>query len=127
MDRIDLQVEVMAVPVDVLLDETHQAESSKVVRLRVAAARQRQLDRSGVMNSQLSNRQLDHQSRISKSARSCLADVISRLDLSARSFHRLLRVARTIADLANFEEVEQQHIAEAIRYRSLDRYLKKIT
>jgi magnesium chelatase family protein len=127
MDRIDLQVEVLAVPVDVLLDEGYQAESSEVVRQRVLSARQRQLDRSGVMNSQLTNRQLDHQSSISKSARSCLADVINRLGLSARSFHRLLRVARTIADLADFKEVEQQHIAEAIRYRSLDRYLKKIT
>ena len=127
LDRIDLQVEVLAVPVDILLDDQFQAETSDQVRQRVTVARQRQVYRSGIFNSQLSPRQLDHDSKISRSARSSLADAMTRLGLSARSFHRMLRVARTIADLAASDEVLDRHVAEAIRYRSLDRYLKKIT
>ena len=127
LDRIDLQVELLSVPVDLLLDDQHQAESSKEVRQRVTSARQRQLDRSGTFNSQLSPLQLDVESNISNSARSKLADAMTQLGLSARSFHRMLRVARTIADMAGCEEVLGQHVAEAIRYRSLDRYLKKVT
>ncbi len=125
MDRIDLQVELQSVPADVLLEKTNSSESSEAVRRRVAAARKYQLNRSGVLNAQLTNQQMDEQSRISPHARNCLSDIISRFRLSARSFHRLLRVSRTIADLAGMDEVEEKHIAEAIRYRSLDRYTKK--
>ena len=127
LDRIDLQVEMLAVPVDVLLDQQFEAEKSTCIRERVAIARQRQYHRSGSFNSQLSPRQLDEESMISCSARSHLADAMSRLGLSARSFHRVLRVARTIADLDTSEEAHDRHIAEAIRYRNLDRYLKNIT
>ena len=127
LDRIDLQVELLSVPVELLFDAQHQAESSQDVRQRVTTTRQRQLDRSGTFNSQLSPRQLDDESNISRSARSHLADAMTRLGLSARSFHRMLRVARTIADMAGCDEVLHQHIAEAIRYRSLDRYLKNAT
>jgi magnesium chelatase family protein len=127
MDRIDLQVEVLAVPVDILLADQYQAENSADVRQRVSASRQRQLDRTGIFNAQLSPGQLDHESKISTSARTSLADAMTQLGLSARSFHRMLRVARTIADLAACDEVLDRHVAEAIRYRSLDRYLKKMT
>jgi magnesium chelatase family protein len=125
LDRIDLQIEVLAVPVDILLDDQFQAETSDKVRQRVTTARQKQLCRSGTYNSQLSSRQLDHDSKISLSARSSLANAMTGLGLSARSFHRILRVARTIADLAASNEVLDRHIAEAIRYRSMDRYLTK--
>jgi magnesium chelatase family protein len=127
LDRIDLQLEVSAVPVDVLLESHIQGECSADVRQKVSIARQQQLQRSGTINSQLSPLQLDNQCCISSPARSHLASALSQLGLSARSFHRILRVARTIADLAASEEVLDRHIAEAIHYRRLDRYLKNIT
>lgn len=127
LDRIDLQVEVSAVPVDVLLESHMQGECSADIRQKVSIARQQQLQRSGTFNSQLSPLQLDDQCCISSSARSHLASAMNQLGLSARSFHRMLRVARTIADLAASEEVLDRHIAEAIHYRRLDRYLKNIT
>ena len=127
LDRVDLQLEVSAVPVDILLHRQVQEEGSADVRQRVSVARQQQLHRCGTINSQLSPSQLDDQCCIGRSARSHLASVMTQLGLSARSYHRMLRVARTIADLAASEEVLQKHIAEAICYRNLDRYLKNNT
>jgi len=122
LDRIDLHVEVPPVPKDLLLEQQAPAgESTAMVRARVDAARARQQARSGCTNSALSNSQIDGLCAVDGEGRRLLEQAIARLGLSARAYHRILKVARTVADLAGAEAIEPTHLAEAIQYRSLDR------
>ncbi|EXI90114.1 MAG: Competence protein ComM [Candidatus Accumulibacter sp. BA-94] len=116
LDRIDLQLEVPALPAEVL-QRAPDGEASAVVRERVAAARERQLSRQGKANARLSPREIDQYCQPQAAATTLLQQAISRFELSARAFHRLLRVARTIADLAGSSVIEAQHVAEAVQYR----------
>jgi magnesium chelatase family protein len=120
LDRIDLQLEVPAVPAEVL-QQAPDGEASAAVRARVAAARERQMSRQGKANARLSPREIDQYCQPQAAATTLLKQAINRLDLSARSFHRLLRVARTIADLAGSTAIEAQHVAEAVQYRRFTR------
>lgn len=121
-DRIDLQIEVPALPRQELLHATQtKSESSAAVRQRVSRAWQRQLDRQGVNNAQLDPRGLQEHCRLSTSSEQLLANAIDRLGLSARAFHRILRVARTVADLDDSARIDDSHLSEAIAYRRLDR------
>jgi magnesium chelatase family protein len=116
LDRIDLHVEVRAqAPEELLSAEAGEASAS--VRLRVAAARQRALARQGTSNQQLSASALDQQARLSPAAASLLHKSASRLGWSGRGLHRTIRVARTIADLADSATIEAPHVAEAAQYR----------
>jgi len=120
-DRIDLHVPVSAVPVR-RFGDGEPRESSAVVRARVAAARERQRRRYARIDPTLSNgrtpgRVLESHGGIERQARELLAAASERLRLSARSYHRVLRVARTIADLEGAERVTPAAVAEAIRYR----------
>ncbi len=122
LDRIDLHVEVPRLPHRVVAgDESPQPESSTVVRERVAAARTRQQQRAGKPNCQLNNREVEQMCRPDATGRLLLEQAVERLGLSARAYHRILRVARTIADLAGSESIEMAHLSEAIGYRRLDR------
>ncbi len=92
-------------------------ESSTIVRARVVAARERQLTRAGKPNSALTNREILRDCALSASDRALLERALDKLGLSARAYHRVLRVARTIADLGESENVNTPHLMEAIQYR----------
>ena len=116
LDRIDLQLEVQALPPEELLTAS-TGESSAVVRQRVVAARERALQRQGGPNQQLQGLALEASARLDAAASSFLQKAARQLGWSARSTHRTLRVARTIADLADSEQITIPHLAEAMQLR----------
>ena len=123
LDRIDIQVEVDSVPVSEIRDAA-PAESSERVAERVARAREVQRKRyrqSGIhCNAQLDNAGIRRHCRMSPEAESLLHMAVDRMNLSMRAYHRVIRVARTLADLQEKEEIGTPEIAEAIQYRELD-------
>jgi magnesium chelatase family protein len=123
LDRIDLHVAVLRVPVAALASEPDGEETSAVVRARVIAARRRQHARYGSpqLNAHLPGRLVRRVCRIDAAGERLLEAATERLGLSARAYTRILRVARTIGDLAGTEALATHHLAEAIQYRSLDR------
>jgi magnesium chelatase family protein len=122
LDRIDLQIEVPSLPVDALPPRRGQAaEPSAAVRARVAAAATLQRVRQGKPNAQLQPKEIERLCRPDTQGEALLKNAFARLSLSARAYHRILKVARTIADLAAAEELAASHVAEAIGYRRLDR------
>jgi magnesium chelatase family protein len=125
LDRIDLHVEVTPVSFSELT-KTQKSERSESVRERVIAARNLQLDRfsneEGVFsNAQMGAQLLQKISTIDEAGKSLLNVAMKKLGLSARAYDRILKVARTIADLESSVKIETHHLAEAIQYRSLDR------
>ncbi len=125
LDRIDLHVSVPATPWSDLATD-RLAESSAAIRARVEAARAHQLDRyrerrAVTANAHLSSRDVRRFCGLTAEGRRLLAGAVERLGLSARAYTRILKVARTIADLAGAERIETAHLAEAVQYRGLDR------
>ena len=117
LDRIDLCLEVPALPKNILTRQNKNAEISSIVQQRVCAARKIQLARSQKTNAALFNKEIDKFCAISREDQDYLENTIERLKLSARAYHRILKVARTIADLDNQEEIQNKHLAEAVSYR----------
>lgn len=125
LDRIDIQVEIMPVPFDEL-SSLKKGESSEAIRRRVVAARQKQSKRyasvPGVFcNAQMTSKMLAEYARPDDEGLEMLRVAMDRFDMSARAYDRILKVARTIADLDNSDTVKSHHIAEAMSYRNLDR------
>jgi magnesium chelatase family protein len=121
LDRIDMHVNVPALPQTDVLQQGVQTESSEPVRERVCAARQRQLDRSGCINANLGPRELEAVCTLTADQRGLMAQAMEKLGLSARAYHRVLKVARTIADLGASEAVSTAHLREALGYRSMEK------
>ena len=125
LDRIDLHIEVTPVPFEEL-SKKGDSEPSAAVRSRIEKARDVQLARFGeksglFANGQMTPRLVRTHCVLDKESRTLMKMAISRLGLSARAYDRILKVARTIADLAGSEAIRAQHVSEAIQYRSLDR------
>ena len=126
LDRIDLHIEAPALSINELRQEK-PAESSAAIRARVQAARERQLTRFAgsrtTANARMTHAQIRAHCVIDSTLGDLLQQAMEQLSLSARAYDRILKVARTIADLAGVERIESNHLLEAIQYRSLDRNL----
>ena len=125
LDRIDLHIEVQSVKYD-KLNSSNKIETSKEIKERVNKARKIQLERykednTIVSNSELTPKLIEKYCKLTNNGKKILEMAFEKLGLSARAYGRILKVARTIADLDNKTDIEEEHIAEAIGYRNLDR------
>ncbi|RKF04832.1 magnesium chelatase family protein [Tenacibaculum lutimaris] len=125
LDRIDIHIEVTPVPFEKLSEE-RKGESSMDIRNRVTEARELQTERfkefdNTHYNAQMNVKQIRKFCKISEESKQLLKIAMEKLNLSARAYDRILKVSRTIADLANSKDIQSEHITEAIQYRSLDR------
>ncbi|OQX43491.1 MAG: competence protein [Candidatus Sedimenticola endophacoides] len=121
LDRIDMHIEVPRLDPGALDASIREEEPSAVVQERVEAARRRQLARGGCPNSALFGVSLEQACVLDPESRALLRRAMEQLGLSARAYHRILRLARTIADLEQAGRIGPRHISEAIGYRRLDR------
>ena len=129
LDRIDLHVEVPAVKFREITAD-HTGEPSAKIRERVVAARRRQLARLGpnsriTCNARLGSKELKVHCALDETTLELLKHALNDMNLSARAYDRILKVARTIADLAESERITSEHVSEAVQFRSLDRQLWK--
>lgn len=120
LDRIDLQIHVTRIKTTQLIKDSNE-EASEAVQNRVSHCRQRQLQRQQKPNSLLTNADIKCYCQLDSKAEQLLQQAIERMKLSPRAYHRILKVARTIADLSGEENIQQNHIAEAIGYRQMDK------
>ncbi|MEM0912711.1 MAG: YifB family Mg chelatase-like AAA ATPase [Pseudomonadota bacterium] len=128
LDRIDIQVHVPKVRIQNDLDNSkRKGMTSKDAVSITSAAVEIQVNRQGCLNAQLSGKMMEKHCHLNDNVKAFLSLAIEKLSLSMRAYHRILRVARTIADLDGALEIEQRHLAEAIQFRSFDRLLHQLS
>jgi magnesium chelatase family protein len=128
LDRIDLQVDVPKLPANEFSEQVKdRGHSSKQVRQRVIQARKIQLKRCGKINAQLGSKEVEGHCGLNHEDQQFLQLAVEKLGLSLRTYHRVLKVARTIADLAAEKDIQRQHLAEALNYRAFDRMLAQLS
>jgi magnesium chelatase family protein len=124
LDRIDIHIEVPRLDKSALDSNAPRGESSAQIRERVIQAYQRQMQRCGKSNAELNNKEVEAFCQLGEKEKIILNQAMDKLRLSARAYHRILKLARTIADISESERIEMQHLAEAITYRSVNRFLE---
>jgi len=121
MDRIDMQMDVPVISISELMRSTEKAETSAQIKIKVVSCVERQLNRQQKLNAQLSVDELEAYCLLTTPIQNLMISAIDKMGLSTRGYYRILRVARTIADLDAKNEIEEQHIMEAISYRRFDK------
>ncbi len=127
LDRFDMSLEIPLLPKGTLANGGDRGESTAVVKERVQGARERMLHRAGKVNALLGSREIDEFCALSREDAAFLESALHRLGLSIRAYHRIIKVARTIADLQGDEHIMRTHLAEALGYRAMDRLLKQLS
>lgn len=123
LDRIDLQIDVPPLPKGALKSSGSQTESSAMVKQRVLNARNIMMQRAGKPNALLSSREVNKYCALNNEDHDFLENTIHKLKMSIRAYHKILKVARTIADLEQAANIQRSHLAEALGYRAMDRLL----
>lgn len=127
LDRFDMSLEIPALPKGTLAEGGDRGETTDVVRQRVYDAREVMLSRSNKVNALLGSREIERYCPLDKQDAQFLENALHRLGLSIRAYHRIIKVARTIADLDGAEKITRSHLAEALGYRAMDRLLRELT
>lgn len=127
LDRFDLSIEVPLLPQGALQSgNKNRGETTEQVRKRVSLARKMQFQRAGKINAQLTTREIERDCKLSAQDALFLEHALTKLGLSVRAYHRILKVSRTIADLAGEQNIQQAHLAETLGYRAMDRLLQRL-
>ena len=126
LDRFDLTVEIPLLPKGSLSQKAERGESSADIRARVMATRERQFARSGKLNAMLESREIERDCALLTEDAQFLENAIHKLGLSLRAWHKLLKVSRTIADIAGEPQIQRQHLIEALGYRAMDRLFQRL-
>ena len=122
LDRIDIHIEVPKLDKNALDQNSPKSEDSNTIRKRVLHAYRRQLERAGKCNAELGAAEVETYCSLMPASRKLLEKAMDKLQLSARAYHRILKLARTIADIDACDDIQEAHITEAISYRNLDRF-----